>query len=163
MYKRQIIHNSSIVKGGTGAFPIILNNILSSHNADVRTNVKVTSINIKNNTCEGVTTLEGEEILSDQVISGLDPQNTFINLVGNQNLDPSFHTQIKNIKYRGSTARIHFALKDMPKIEGVNDDQMNTIFSICPSMEYLERASDAVKYGFISENPYVEFLSLIHI
>ena len=45
----------------------------------------------------------------------------------------------------------------MPKIEGVNDDQMNTIFSICPSMEYLERASDAVKYGFISENPYVEF------
>ena len=157
LYSKGIIHNSSIVKGGTGAFPIILNNILSSHNADVRTNVKVTSINIKNNVCEGVTTLEGEEILSDQVISGLDPQNTFINLVGNQNLDPSFHTQIKNIKYRGSTARIHFALKDMPRIEGVNEDEMNTVFSICPSMEYLEKASDAVKYGFISENPYVEF------
>ena len=157
LYSRGIIHNSSIVKGGTGAFPIILNNILSSYNADVRTNVKVISINIKNNACESITTQEGEEITSGQVISGLDPHNTFINLVGNQNLDPSFHTQIRNIKYRGSTARIHFALKDIPKIKGVNEDKMNTVFSICPSMEYLEKASDAVKYGFISENPYVEF------
>ena len=157
LYSKGIIHNSSIVKGGTGAFPKVLNNILSSHNADVRTNSKVTSINIKNNTYESVTTQGGETIMSDQIISGLDPHNTFINLVGNQNLDPSFHTQIRNIKYRGSTARIHFALTDMPKIKGVNDDHMNTVFSICPSMEYLERASDAVKYGFISENPYVEF------
>ena len=157
LYSRGIIHNSSIVKGGTGAFPIILNNILSSHNADVRTNVKVTSINIKNNAYESVTTQEGEEIMSDRVISGLDPHNTFINLVGNQNLDPSFHTQIRNIKYRGSTARIHFGLKDIPKIEGVSEDKMNTVFSICPSMEYLEKASDAVKYGFISKNPYLEF------
>ena len=130
LYSKGIIHNSSIVKGGTGAFPEVLNNILSSHNADVRTGSKVTSINIKNNTYESVTTQEGETIMSDQVISGLDPHNTFINLVGNQNLDPSFHTQIKNIKYRGSTARIHFALKDMPKIEGVNDDHMLSLIHI---------------------------------
>ena len=157
LYSDGIIHNSSIVKGGTGAFPKILNNILSSYNADIRTSSKVTSINIKNNTYESVTTQEGETIISNQIISGLDPHNTFINLVGNQNLNPSFHTQIKNIKYRGSTARVHFALKDMPKIKGVNNDYMNTIFSICPSVEYLERASDAVKYGFISKNPFVEF------
>ena len=157
LYSKGVIHNSSIVKGGTGVLPEILNNILSSHNADLRTNVKVASINIKNNSYESVTTQEGETIMSDQVLSGLDPHNTFINLVGTQNLDPNFHTQIKNIKYRGSTARIHFALRDIPKIEGVTGDQMNTIFSICPSMEYLERASDAVKYGFISKDPYVEF------
>jgi len=157
LYSKGVIHNSSIVKGGTGVLPEILNNILSSHNADLRTNVKVASINIKNNSYESVTTQEGETIMSDHVLSGLDPHNTFINLVGTQNLDPNFHTQIKNIKYRGSTARIHFALRDIPQIEGVTDNQMNTIFSICPSMEYLERASDAVKYGFISKDPYVEF------
>ena len=95
--------------------------------------------------------------MSDQILSGLDPHNTFINLVGAQNLDPNFHTQIKNIKYRGSTARIHFALQDIPKIKGITDDQMDTIFSVCPSMDYLEKASDAVKYGFISQDPYVEF------
>jgi len=157
LYSKGVIHNSSILNGGTGVLPRILNNILSSYNADLRTNVKVASINIKNNSYESVTTEEGETIMSDQILSGLDPHNTFINLVGAQNLDPNFHTQIKNIKYRGSTARIHFALQDIPKIKGVTDDQMNTIFSICPSMEYLEKASDAVKYGFISQDPYVEF------
>ena len=34
---------------------------------------------------------------------------------------------------------------------------MGTVFSICPTIEYLERASDAVKYGRIAEKPYVEF------
>ena len=157
LYSKGVIHNSSIVKGGISHFPEILNKILSSFNADIRKNVKVKSINIKNNTFESVTTQEGETINSDQIISGLDPHNTFINLIGNANLDPSFHTQINNIKYRGSTARIHFALRDIPKIEGINNDHINTVFSICPSMEYLERASDAVKYGFISKDPYLEF------
>ena len=157
LYSKGVIHNSSIINGGTGVLPEVLNNILSSYNADLRTNVKVASINIKNNSYESVTTQEGETIMSDQVLSGLDPHNTFINLVGIQNLDPNFHTQIKNIKYRGSTARIHFALRDIPKITGITEDQMNTIFSICPSIEYLEKASDAVKYGFISQDPYVEF------
>ena len=157
LYSKGVIHNSSIINGGTGVLPEVLNNILSSYNADLRTNVKVASINIKNNSYESVTTQEGETIMSDQVLSGLDPHNTFINLVGTQNLDPNFHTQIKNIKYRGSTARIHFALRDTPKITGITENQMNTIFSICPSIEYLEKASDAVKYGFISQDPYVEF------
>tara|TARA_B100001778_G_C18578814_1_gene626375 strand:- start:1388 stop:1915 length:528 start_codon:yes stop_codon:yes gene_type:complete len=34
---------------------------------------------------------------------------------------------------------------------------MGTPFSICPSMEYLEKASDGVKYGYISKNPHLEF------
>ena len=34
---------------------------------------------------------------------------------------------------------------------------MGTVFSISPSIEYLERASDSVKYGRLPDNPYVEF------
>ena len=90
-------------------------------------------------------------------MSGLDPNNTFINLVGTSNLDPDFLTQLHNIKYRGSTARIFFILKSLPKIEGLNPNQMETNFSICPTIESLERASDSVKYGKISKTPYVEF------
>ena len=61
------------------------------------------------------------------------------------------------IRDSGSTARIHFALNSLPEINGVSADQMDTVFSIAPSIEYLERASDAVKYGQLSKNPYVEF------
>ena len=157
LHSKGSIHNANIVKGGTGNFPETLKKILGSHNVEIKTNAKVTSINIKNNACEGVTIHDGNQIMSDQVVSGLDPDNTFMNLVGAPNLDPNFHTQIKNIKYRGSTARIHFALNEIPEIQGITDEQMNTVFSICPSMEKLEKASDAVKYGFISNEPYVEF------
>ncbi|MFL2983683.1 MAG: phytoene desaturase family protein [Candidatus Neomarinimicrobiota bacterium] len=157
LYSKGIIHNAHVVKGGTGNIPETLKQILESYDVELRTNAKVTSINIKKNIYESVSIDNGEIITSDQVISGLDPNNTFINLIGAQNLNPNFHTQIKNIKYRGSTARVHFGFKEMPEIEGINEQQMNTIFSFCPSMEYMERASDAVKYGSISNNPYVEF------
>jgi phytoene dehydrogenase-like protein len=41
---------------------------------------------------------------------------------------------------------------------------MNTVFAIAPSIEYLEKAADSVKYGRVPENPYIEFTipSLVH-
>ena len=80
-----------------------------------------------------------------------------MNLVGPSNLNPNFKTQLNNIRYRGSTARIHFALNKLPEIKGISNEQMKTIFSISPSIKYLERASDSVKYGKIPDNPYIEF------
>lgn len=157
LFSNGIIHNASVIKGGTFYIAKTLKKLLDSYNVELRTNTKVTSINVKKNIYESVSIDSGDIISSDKVISGLDPNNTFINLVGPQNLDPSFYTQIKNIKYRGSTARIHFAINELPDIEGINSDYMDTMFSICPSMEYIEKASDAAKYGFISNEPYIEF------
>ena len=77
-----------------------------------------------------------------------------MNLVGPSNLSPNFKTQLDNIRYRGSTARIHFALNKLPEIKGITNEEMKTIFSISPSIKYLERASDSVKYGKIPDNPY---------
>jgi phytoene dehydrogenase-like protein len=77
--------------------------------------------------------------------------------VGPSKLNPSFITQLRNIKYRGSVARIHFALNALPEIKDVTEDQMGTVFSASPSIEYLERTSDSVKYGRLAEDPYVEF------
>ena len=34
---------------------------------------------------------------------------------------------------------------------------MDTLFAIAPSIEYLEKASDSVKYGQIPQKPYIEF------
>ena len=67
------------------------------------------------------------------------------------------YRQVKNIKYRGVVSRIHYALNTLPEITGVPTDKMNTMFSISPSIEYLERAYDASKYGQISKNPYIIF------
>ena len=152
-----VFHNAHFVKGGTGELTNAVKLSAESANVEIRNSSKVTSINVENGICSGVSFESGESIQADQVVSGLDPNNTFINLVGPSKLNPSFATQLRNIKYRGSSARIHFALNNLPKINGISEDQMGTVFSASHSIEYLERTSDSVKYGRLGENPYVEF------
>ena len=151
------IHNSFFIKGGSVELANILKNIAESYHVEIRTSSKVKSIEVNQNFCDGIILENGENIKTSSVVSGLDPHNTFINLIGASNLNPDFLTQINNIKYRGSTARLFFILKNLPEIAGVKPDHMNTNFSICTSMESLEKASDGVKYGKISDTPYVDF------
>ncbi len=157
LYSNNVIHNSFFIKGGTVEFANTLRNIAQSYGVEIRTNSKVKSIEVSQKICEGVVLDNGNLITAEKIISGLDPNNTFINLVGSSNLDPNFLNQLQNIKYRGSAARIHFAINRIPDIKGIDTNHMGTNFSICPTLESLERASDGVKYGKISEAPYVEF------
>ena len=157
VHGKGIYHNAHFVKGGTGQLINAVKLSAESANVDIRVNMKVSSINVKNGICSGVTLESGETFYAEDIVSGLDPNNTFINLVGISELNPSFFTQIRNIRYRGSTARIHFALNELPKIKGIAKNQMGTVFSASPTIEYLERASDSVKYGQVAANPYVEF------
>ena len=152
-----IFHNAQFIKGGTNELANVLKSSAESVNVEFRTNTIVDAINVKDGICNGLTFNDGKILEAKNVISGLDPNNTFINLIGSSNLNPNFHTQLNNIRYRGSTARIHFALNSIPEINGTSVNQMGTVFSIAPSIEYLEQASDAVKYGQLSTNPYVEF------
>ena len=153
-----IFHNAQFVKGGTENFAIALKDCAESSGVEIKTSKRVISINTDQKGCNGVTLESGEQIIAKQIVSGLDPNNTFMNLVGPSNLNPDFQTQLNNIRYRGSTARIHFALSNLPEIQGISKDDMKTVFSISPSIKYLERASDAVKYGHLADKPYVEFV-----
>ena len=157
VHGKGVFHNSQFVKGGTGELAQVLASVAESNNVEIRTGLKVKSIDVENGRCSDISLIGGELIQADRVVSGLDPKNTFMNLVGTSNLNPNFHTQLNNIRYRGSTARVHFALNKLPEIKGVVKDQMKTVFSIGPSIEYQERASDSVKYGTIANNPTVEF------
>ena len=157
VHGKGVFHSAHFVKGGTGQLTNAVKISAESTNVEIRINTKVTSINVKNGICSGVTLESGETLYAEQIVSGLDPNNTFINLVGPSELDPSFFTQLRNIRYRGSTARIHFALNELPEIKGISKDQMGTVFSASPSIEYLEKTSDSVKYGQVAVNPYVEF------
>ena len=157
VHSHGVFHQAQFVNGGTGELANAIKSSAESYHVELRTNTKVSAINLSNGVCTGVTLESGESIEAHCIVSGLDPHNTFMKLVGPSQLNPRFLTQLKNIKYRGSIARIHFALKGLPNIKGIPEDQLGSVFSVAPSVEYLERASDAVKYGRLPENPYVEF------
>ena len=157
LYSNGVIHPNTFIKGGTVKFAKVLQNVSKSHNVEFRVNAKVKSIKLDNEFCKGVVLENGDKIESNIVVSGVDPKNTFINLVGSPNLNPNFRTQVRNIKYRGSIARMHFLLRDLPNIHNIRKEDMTTMFSICPNIEYLERASDSMKYGCLPDNPFISF------
>ena len=124
IHSNGLFHNIQFVKGGTEQYAIALRNCAESFNVEIKTSKKVISINTNQNVCNSVTLENGQQIMANNIVSTLDPANTFLNLVGASNLTPNFRTQINNIRYRGSTARIHFALSGLPIIKGISKEQM---------------------------------------
>jgi phytoene dehydrogenase-like protein len=87
----------------------------------------------------------GDAIKAPLVVSSADPRAALEHL--KQDLDPEFVRAVDNIKCRGVVAT------------GTLDWQGPASFKqlcIAPSLDYLERAYDAAKYGRDSERPYVE-------
>ena len=157
IYSDTNILDAKFIKGGTSSLSSVFSKKAKDYGVEIKNNSEVIKINCNNGNCDGVTLADGKIFFSKNIISGLDQENTCIKLLETKNLYPNVRTQLNNIKYRGSTARLHFALKSLPKIKGINDDQLQTVFSISPSINYLEKAYDEVKYGGFSSSPYIEF------
>jgi phytoene dehydrogenase-like protein len=157
IYSDGIIHNSQYIKGGTEMLIRALEQAAKEKTVDIRLNTQVTSLKCKNGICSGVIAGNHQTFKADKIISGLDPRQTCLNMIDSIDINPTFRRQLSNIKYRGSTARIHFALNSFPKIIGIKKEQMDAVFTISPSIDYLERAFDDTKYGRISKNPFIEF------
>ncbi len=134
---------------GIGQITSALANAVKAFGGKIRTEAEVERILVDTYTCKGVALKSGEEIFADKVISAVDPKRTFLNLVGAPNLPPEFVWQVQSIKMRGSTAKIHLLT------DGNHGIPEGTVV-LAPSIEYLEKAYDAAKYGEISEKPYLE-------
>jgi phytoene dehydrogenase-like protein len=95
--------------------------------------------------------------LSDVVISNADVKRTFLKLVEPTYLDPVFLLQVKNIRSRGTAAKINFALDALPKF-ACAAESLGGVVHIGPTVDYLERAADDAKYGRYSKRPFLEIV-----
>ena len=116
----------------------------------VRTGAAVSRIRVENGRALGVELESGESLEASQVLSTVSPQRTFLELTGPTELEPSFVAEIERIRYRGVTAKLDLALSSL---DGV--DFPGGVLQIGSDLEYLERASDAPKYGEASERPFL--------
>jgi phytoene dehydrogenase-like protein len=104
-------------------------------------------IAVRDGQVTGVVLASGEELAAPLVVSGADPRRTLLELVDPGWLDPDFARALGHVRRRGVVARVLF--KVAPRARVV----------IAPSLDYLERAYDEVKYGRVSRAPYLEVLS----
>jgi phytoene dehydrogenase-like protein len=154
------LRTAGFVRGGIGQLAYALARSAQENSAEIRIGSHVVRIVVKNGVAGGVVLETGEEIQAHSVISNADAKRTLLNLVEPTYLDPRFLLQVKNIRARGTVAKINLALNDLPKFKCTNDHQgpesLGGVIHIGPSIDYLERASDDAKYGRFSTQPFLE-------
>ena len=146
-----------LAKGGTGAVSMACARAAAAHGAEIVTNAPVSRVLVERGRASGVVLENGDEIRAKAVLSGLDPNRTFLRLVGEEHLDPEFVRRIKRFKMRGSSAKVNLALDRLPDFTCRPGDgpHLRGDIAIAPGIDYLERAYDQAKYGDFSERPYL--------
>jgi len=147
------------VKGGPGALTAAMADAARDAGAEIRVDADVTRIVVNKGHVTGVLLEDGREIAATAVISNADPKRTLLDLVDPIDLDPGFQTRIRNYRCRGTVAKINLALSSLPAFTGITGHaDLRGRLHIGPSLDYLERAFDASKYGGISPDPYLDVM-----
>jgi phytoene dehydrogenase-like protein len=149
-----------IVRGGMGALTGALAAAATAFGAEIRTGTAVERILVEDDQARGIALSNGEEIRAERVMSNADPRTTFLGLLDPSRADAGIVKHVRNIKYRGSAARIHLALSALPEFSGVAPADAATLLAgsiqIAPTLTYLQRAYDCTKYGEFSPRPYLD-------
>jgi phytoene dehydrogenase-like protein len=149
--------SSVMIKGGAGILTGAMADAARQAGAEIRTNIAVARIAVRNGRVSGVTLTDGSELPAQAVISGTDPRRTFLELLDPVELEPGFTTKVRNFRCRGTVAKLHLALGGLPAFRGIaNPADLAGRVHVGPSIDYLERAFDASKYGRISDDPYLD-------
>jgi phytoene dehydrogenase-like protein len=146
------------VLGGTGALSAALADAAATYGAEVRTGTAVTAIQLDENGCAIAVILEnGDQIPARTILSSVDPRQTLFEFVGPQHLPPRFMRAVRNIIYRGTTAKLILALSDLPQFHGQPEaSQLSGRIRLAPSLDAIERAYDDSKYGRYSAKPVLD-------
>ncbi|HEY6290945.1 MAG TPA: NAD(P)/FAD-dependent oxidoreductase [Terriglobia bacterium] len=148
-------------RGGLGKLASALAEAATQAGAEIRNNAEVAEINVRDGAAVGVNLASGEVIPARNVISGVDPQRTFLRLVNPTHLEPGFVGRVRNYRSNGVLAKVNLALAGLPSFSAVKNTRDGRAalagrIHIGPEIDYLERAFDASKYGDFSADPYLE-------
>ena len=157
--------SSRFVRGGMGGLSQALARAAVEYGAELRCNTGVAQILLDGGHANGLVLENGEKLYARMVFSSADPRHTFFDLVGAEHLEVRTVREVKNIRLRGSLARLNLGLGGLPAFQGLSDNSNNAeaatllggITLLCPSLEHLERAYDEAKYGRFSSRPVIEF------
>jgi phytoene dehydrogenase-like protein len=152
--------SAGFVRGGIGSLPQAIARAAEHFGVKIQTGAEVTRILTKNGVATGVVLQSGEEISATAIVSSADVKSTFLRLTETTYLDPEFLLKVKNIRSRGTVAKINFALDTLPKFKSapahLSPAALGGVIHIGPTIDYLERAADDAKYGRFSRQPFLE-------
>jgi phytoene dehydrogenase-like protein len=147
-------------RGGTGAISMAIAGAAQEAGVEIRTKAPVSRIKVRGSRAIGVVIDNGDEIDADVVVSGLDPNRTFLKLMEPGDLPGPFLDDVRRYKLRGSSGKVNLALDALPDFTCLPGPgaHLHGAISISPSVDYMERAYDDAKYGDFSRRPYIDMV-----
>jgi phytoene dehydrogenase-like protein len=145
-------------RGGTGAISNAIAGAAREAGVEIRTETSVSKIIVKDGTAVGVVLDDGDYLTCQVVSSSVDPNLTFLQMVGAEHLPDEFVSDVRRYKFRGSSGKVNLALDALPDFTCLPGPgaHLRGAVSISPSIEYMERAYDEAKYGRYSRRPYID-------
>ena len=148
--------------GGMGSITQIMRTVCEEIGVDISTNASVKNIIVEDSVAKGVILDDGSKIMSNKVISNLNPKLLFTNLINHDDVDKEYLRKILNYKCGSGTFRMNVALSELPNFNCLPGKEIaehhKSGIIIAPTLTYMDEAfTDAKKHGW-SKNPIVEML-----
>ncbi len=148
------------VRGGMGSLSNAIAAAAREKGAEIRVNAEVVRILVKEGRATGVALADGTELRAKKVVSGVDANFTFLKLMDVKELPADFADSIRYLDYSSGSCKLNLALSELPDFTCLRGaapaPQHRGTIHLCPTREYIEKAFDAAKYGYISPNPIIE-------
>lgn len=146
-------------KNGNGGFTQVLARAAAAFGAEIAVENPVDHVRLLNGEATGVVLTDGTELDADTVVSSLDPRRTFLELVDPGELPTDLVDAITRMRFQGTSAKVNFALDGLPTFPALADRgeaPYRGFINFGPTVDYLERAYDDAKYGWYSQQPYLD-------
>ena len=145
-----------LVEGGPTAVVEALTAAAQTAGVETRTGAWVEKIRVRDGRVAGVTLFGGEEVDAPVVAATCDPKTTFLRLVPAADLPVAVVQRFRAFRARGTTAKVHLALAGPLEFRGRPEARLEWVRIGGGSLDHLERAFDAVKYGRFSPAPHLD-------
>ncbi|KMO83079.1 phytoene dehydrogenase [Mycolicibacterium chubuense] len=148
------------VKGGMGGITQAMARSAEAHGAEIRLGSPVKEVVVTRGRATGVTLADGQTISARTVISNADPQRSMLKLLPAGTLDTKLTGKLESYDARGSMARIHLLIDELPDYigfpAGVQGPQHQAQAIMGASIENFERAWEAERRGEIPDDFVIE-------
>ena len=142
--------------GGVTSFINALFKSAEENGVDFVFKGKVSSLIISDSVVTGAKLENGMEFSAKTIVSSISPVNTFLDLVGPQNLETDLTRRIQALRYSGNTSKLNIILEEIPKLHSSQNLDANYRYVYAPSLESVESNFNSLKYNELPSDPNFE-------
>jgi len=147
------------VIGGMGAITQAMAASCRDSGVDIRLESPVRNINVQQGRVTGVTLQDDSVIDANLVVSNADPKRTFLDLLGENDLDADFRHEVAGIKMNGPCGKVNFVLDGEPQVAGMpasHTPAERSLYTLAPTLQEAEDIYNQAARGELPDELWVD-------